>query len=80
MQRYDLVTSYRCGTSVDEMTRADEGEWVRWEDVDASLQEMAQELHAAINEPMYAGTRADWEYRARRAESALEDCLKRPRD
>lgn len=36
------------------------------------MQEMARELHAAINEPMYAGTRKDWQDRALRAEAALE--------
>jgi hypothetical protein len=33
MQRYDLVTSYRCGTSIEEMEKSDDGEWARWEDV-----------------------------------------------
>lgn len=33
--------------------------------------EMAVELHAAIHEPMYAGTRADWIYRAQAAEAEV---------
>lgn len=33
--RYDLVTNYRCGSSIEEMERNDEnGEWVRYEDVE----------------------------------------------
>lgn len=32
-KRYDLVTNYRCGSSIEEMEPADEGEWVRWEEV-----------------------------------------------
>ncbi len=31
--RYDLVTNYRCGDAIEEMERADDGEWVRYEDV-----------------------------------------------
>lgn len=34
-----------------------------------SIQEMAKELHQAINEPMYAGTRKDWIWRAQAAEA-----------
>lgn len=43
-----------------------------------SQQELAAELMAAINEPMYAGSRADWKYRAEAAESreaALREAL-----
>jgi hypothetical protein len=36
------------------------------------IQEMARELHAAINEPMYAGTRKDWIDRAYAAEAKLD--------
>ncbi len=32
-QRYDMVTNYRCGESIDELERSDDGEWCRWEDV-----------------------------------------------
>jgi len=31
--RFDLVTNYRAGSSIEEMERADDGEWVRYEDV-----------------------------------------------
>ena len=32
VKRYDLVTNYRCGSSIEEMERNDEdGEWLRWE-------------------------------------------------
>lgn len=37
MQRYDLVMNYRCGSSTEEMERADDGEWIRYEDVEAAL-------------------------------------------
>jgi hypothetical protein len=37
IQRYDLVTNYRCGSSIEEMERSDDGEWMRWEDVAALL-------------------------------------------
>ena len=30
-QRYDLVTSYRCGSAIEEMEKSEDGEWVRWE-------------------------------------------------
>lgn len=33
MKRYDLLTNYRCGSSIEEMELSDDGEWVRWEDV-----------------------------------------------
>ena len=33
MIRYDMVTNYRCGTSVEELEPSDDGEWVRYEDV-----------------------------------------------
>lgn len=29
MQRYDIVTNYRCGQSVEEMEKAEDGEWMR---------------------------------------------------
>lgn len=32
-KRYDLVTNYRCGSSIEEMEPADDGEWVRWDDL-----------------------------------------------
>lgn len=37
MKRYDLITNYRCGLAIEEMEPADDGEWVRWEDVQAAL-------------------------------------------
>lgn len=36
-KRYDMVTNYRCGQSVDELEPSDDGEWVRFEDVDPSV-------------------------------------------
>jgi hypothetical protein len=41
-------------------------------DAEQHVQRMAEELHAAINEPMYAGTRRDWMQRAQKAETLLE--------
>lgn len=37
-----------------------------------SGQELAEELHAALNESMYAGTRKDWIWRAQKAEAEVE--------
>ena len=34
----------------------------------AAVETLSKEYHAAINEPEYAGTRADWIYRALTAE------------
>jgi hypothetical protein len=36
-KRYDMVTNYRCGQSVDELEPSDDGEWVRFEDIDPSV-------------------------------------------
>lgn len=33
LDRHDLVTNYRCGSAIEEMERADDGEWVRIDDV-----------------------------------------------
>lgn len=35
--RYDLVTNYRCGSSIEEMEHSDDGEWIRYEDVEAMI-------------------------------------------
>lgn len=43
-----------------------EGDAAKWK---AAGNEMSRELHAAINEPEYAGTRADWQHRAFAAEA-----------
>lgn len=38
LKRYDLITNYRCGDSIEEMERNDEdGEWVRYEDIEPLL-------------------------------------------
>ena len=37
VQRYDLITNYRCGASIEEMEQSDDGEWVRYEDVEQAL-------------------------------------------
>jgi hypothetical protein len=33
-KRYDLITNYRCGSAIEEMEPSDDGEWVRYEDVE----------------------------------------------
>jgi hypothetical protein len=46
---------------------------------DKTIQKLAEELHKAINEPMYAGTRQDWIDRATSAElevKRLNDIIK----
>ena len=42
-KRYDLITNYRCGSSIEEMELADDGEWVRWESVEAELSTLSAE-------------------------------------
>jgi len=37
VQRYDLMTNYRCGSTIEERERSDDGEWVRFEDIEAAL-------------------------------------------
>ena len=51
MKRYDLVTNYRCGASIEEMEPADDGEWVRFEDIPASpLSEIERRLLEALKD------------------------------
>ena len=45
--RYDLLTFYRCGSAIEEMTRADDGEWVRYADVESQLADLQRQLSAA---------------------------------
>lgn len=42
----------------------------------AAIKSLSAEYHAAINEPEYAGTRADWMARATTAEYKYEEALK----
>jgi len=46
MTRYDLITNYRAGASIEEMEPSDDGEWVRYEDVEADLTRLRTELDA----------------------------------
>lgn len=39
-KRYDLVTNSRCGSSIEEMERSDDGEWVRYEELQAAFREL----------------------------------------
>jgi hypothetical protein len=41
MQRYDLVTNFRCYQTIDEMERSEDGEWIRYEDLLDRLVELA---------------------------------------
>jgi hypothetical protein len=47
-QRYDLITNYRCGSSIEEMEESDDGVWVRYEDVRVGGF-APQDLHVAFN-------------------------------
>lgn len=44
LKRYDLVVNYRAGSSIEEMERSDDGEWVRYEDVVQQLDATAAAL------------------------------------
>ncbi len=43
-KRYDLVTNYRAGSAIEEMERSDDGEWIRFEDVEADLAAVRAQL------------------------------------
>jgi hypothetical protein len=43
-----MVTNYRCGSSIDEMELADDGEWMRYEEHAAIVAEYEQRLTAAL--------------------------------
>ena len=45
LKRYDLVTNYRAGSSIEEMEPADDGEWVRYEDIEAALKAAPPVMH-----------------------------------
>lgn len=46
MQRFDLVTNYRCGSSIEEMEPSDNGDWVRFDDVRREIQSLREQLAA----------------------------------
>ena len=55
MTRYDLNTNYHCGEAIEEMEKATDGEWVRYEDVEpliALLREAKRE-HFVNEEECY---------------------------
>ena len=37
MRRYDLMTNYRCGSAIEEMEPSDDGEWIRYDDIEHLL-------------------------------------------
>lgn len=73
--RYDLVTNYRAGSSIEEMERNDDdGEWVRWEDVEGRLHEQAQEIERARTENNFQRDKLkEAQVRAEAAEARLRD-------
>jgi hypothetical protein len=46
MARYDLVTNYRCGSAIEEMEPSDDGEWVRYEDIQSQLAAQSSRLRS----------------------------------
>ena len=44
-KRYDLVTNYRAGSSIEEMEPSDDGEWIRWDDLLAETDKVRREHH-----------------------------------
>lgn len=46
LHRYDLITNYRCGSSIEEMERSEDGDWVRYEDIAPFLKENRDEVRA----------------------------------
>lgn len=44
LKRYDLITNYRCGDAIEEMEPREDGEWVRYDDVEAIIEEHAEML------------------------------------
>lgn len=87
MKRYDLITNYRCGSSIEEMEPADEGEWVRWESVASRLEALEAERNAlraevelltksgiievAVRNPSVADYMNHWEGCTERAEAQV---------
>ncbi len=58
-KRYDLITNYRAGSSIEEMEPADDGEWVRWESIEverATLTARCEALESERNEARMAAT------------------------
>ena len=51
LRRYDLVTNYRCGGCIDEMERSEDGEWVRFEDVEKVLAYAAEVVDRGAKQP-----------------------------
>ena len=43
-RRYDLITNYRAGSSIEEMEPADDGDWIRWEGVAAEIASLRDQL------------------------------------
>ena len=62
MTRYDLVTNYRAGSSIEEMERSDDGECVRYEEVEALKAEIK---HLVLTTPNIEGRRGNDELRHR---------------
>lgn len=73
-QRYDMVTNYRCGQSVDELEKVDDGEWVRWEDVQAEV----ERLRVRLDLPTTGEECCDyWQKKAEHAEAEVAQLRQR---
>jgi hypothetical protein len=59
MKRYDMVMNYRCGQSVEELERADDGEWIRYEDIEP-LAHAATLLAKSLTDDMIHTIRVEW--------------------
>jgi hypothetical protein len=55
-KRCDLITNYRCGSAIEEMEPADDGDWLRYEDVgpilDACLTLLRQQQEPQKPQPL----------------------------
>jgi hypothetical protein len=59
LHRYDLITNYRAGSSIEEMEPSDDGEWVRFEQVLTLLASLSQELERIRTEHKELLSRVD---------------------
>jgi hypothetical protein len=61
LKRYDMVTNYRCGSSIEEMEPSDDGEWMRFEDHERLAAQLAAiRRYDSIVEMERADDYGDW--------------------
>lgn len=53
MKRYDLRTNYRCGSAIEEMEPADDGEWVRFDEAEAALRDLKEQNQSRVDDSQY---------------------------